>query len=186
MKKIVISFAAVFLLVLIATSIYAQKYTLINDAFEIQFSKTGIITSFLANRKTIEFRKDSLYEGPSLFFLNKKIAISNTKKSETKLVFSGETPTIKVLLSYSFENKAFAIRATIKNKTNREIPIDTLMLCLGINTEMDVYPHWNSVYFPTMLRCEKDFFWGYLMNPSGNIFTVFPPNPVAPGIQLLK
>jgi hypothetical protein len=44
---------------------------------------------------------------------------------------------------------------------------------------MDSFPHWNKVYFPTMMRCERNFFWGYLMNPEGDILTVASPDPIA-------
>ncbi len=161
------------------TLLYAQDYKLKNNSFEIQFSNTGTITSFLSNGEAIEFRKDEKFEGPSIVLANNTVKLNNTQNSPVNLIFSGETPKTNVSLSYFFEKNAFAIRATIKNKTAIELPIDTLMLRLGVNTEMDVFPHWNKVYFPTMMRCEKDFFWGYLMNPSGNILTVVSPNPVA-------
>jgi hypothetical protein len=165
---------------LLASSIlFAQNYKLKNDSFEIQFSPTGTITSFRSNGENIEFRKDNKFEGPAIVFANNKVVLKNTKSNATDLIFSGETSEIGVTLSYSFENKAFAIKATIKNKTADDIPIDTLILRLGINTEMDAFPHWNQVYFPTMMRCEKDFFWGYLMNPGGRIITVTTRNPVA-------
>jgi len=164
---------------LISTLLYAQDFKLKNSSFEIQFSNTGTITSFRGNGEAIEFRKDKKFEGPAIVFASNTVKLSNTRNTSGKLIFSGETPKIIVSLAYSFEENAFAIRATIKNKTAIELPIDTLLLRLGINTEMDAFPHWNKVYFPTMMRCEKDFFWGYLMNPSGNILTVVSPNPVA-------
>ena len=165
---------------LLANSLlFAQDYNLKNSSYEIQFSQTGSITSFQSNGKTIEFRKDTKSEGPAIVFSNSTVILHNTKTSTTGLIFSAETSKINVALSYSFEKNAFVIQATIKNKIGKEIPIDTLMLRLGINTEMDAFPHWNKVYFPTMMRCEKDFFWGYFMNPGGNIITIATQNPVA-------
>ena len=166
-------------LLLVCSTLFAQEYKLKNNLFEIQFRPSGSITSFLSNGEAIEFRKDNKTEGPAIIFSNSTVLLHNTKTSTTGLIFSGETSKIKVALSYSFEKNAFAMEATIKNKTGKEIPIDTLMLRLGINTEMDAFPHWNKVYFPTMMRCEKDFLWGYFMNPAGGILTVSTQNPVA-------
>ena len=174
-----IKFISLAALLLTSSWLFAQNYELKNNSFTIEFNKTGAIASFLSNGKTIEFRNDTEFEGPSIYLANNKIALHKTRNSTNNLVFSGETPLIRASFSYSFQKNAFTICATVKNKTNKLISIDTLTLRLGINTEMDVYPHWNNVYFPTMMRCEKDFFWGYLMNPSGNIITVVSPNPVA-------
>ena len=52
-------------------------------------------------------------------------------------------------------------------------------LVLGIDSEMLSYPRWNYRYFPTLLRCEKTHFWGYLMTPQGRIMTLGSPDPVA-------
>ncbi len=166
-------------LLLASSLLFTKDYKLENDFLELQFSQTGTITSFRSNGETIEFRKDNKFEGPAIVFANNAIKLKNTLNSKGNLIFSGETSEIGVALSYSLEIKAFAIRATIKNKTADDIPIDTLMLRLGINTEMDTYPHWNQVYFPTMMRCERNFFWGYLMNPEGNILTIVSPDPIA-------
>jgi hypothetical protein len=38
--------------------------------------------------------------------------------------------------------------------------------------ELDSFPHWNDVFFPTLMRCEATHFWGYLMNPGGEILVI--------------
>lgn len=50
---------------------------------------------------------------------------------------------------------------------------------LGIDCYMDSYPQWNQQMFPTMFRCEKTHFWGYMMSPDGMILGLASPDPVA-------
>lgn len=50
---------------------------------------------------------------------------------------------------------------------------------LDIDTYMDKYPEWNDKYFPTLLMCEPDHFYGYVMSPSGKMKSVVSPDPVA-------
>ena len=52
-------------------------------------------------------------------------------------------------------------------------------LRLGIDTFMESYPQWDQQFFPTLLRCEKTHFWGYLMSPPGRILALASPDPVA-------
>lgn len=164
---------------LINSLISAQSLSLRNTNFNIRFDVSGVIMKFEYNGKEIEFRKDSIFKGPSIYFLNKRIILRNTAGNSDEVVFQGETPQIKILLSYFLKNEAFAMHVTVENKFNTPLLIDTLMLRLGLNTEMDAYPHWNKVYFPSLLRCEKDFFWGYFMNPEGSILTITSSDPIA-------
>jgi len=57
--------------------------------------------------------------------------------------------------------------------------VDTLVLRTGIIMEMDSYPQWNKVYFPTMMRWEKAFFCGHLMNPEGRILIIASQKTIA-------
>lgn len=52
-------------------------------------------------------------------------------------------------------------------------------LILGIDSEMHAYPQWDTKFFPTLLRCEKDFAWGYFMSPKQTIFGFTTAEPVA-------
>jgi hypothetical protein len=159
--------------------ISAQNYSLENNSFKVKFKNNGTITGFISNGNNVEFRNDSQFEGPSVYLSGARINLRNISKLSNKLGFGGENQYLNVTVEYSFENNAFAVRTTIKNKSGNPIPVDDIMLRLGINTEMDLFPHWNKIYFPTMMRCEKDFFWGYLMNPEGSVLTIVSPDPVA-------
>ena len=72
-----------------------------------------------------------------------------------------------------------AIIAGLKNEGHTGYAPKAASLVLGIDSEMLSYPRWNYSYFPTLLRCEKTHFWGYLMTPYGRIMTVGSPDPVA-------
>lgn len=44
---------------------------------------------------------------------------------------------------------------------------------------MDHYPEWNDKYFPTLLMCEPEHFYGYMQTPSGRVKSIVSPDPVA-------
>ena len=159
--------------------INGQDYFLKNNSFRVEFRKSGAISNFTYNGRNIEFRNDYQFEGPSVYLGNNRILPRNIIKNKDKLVFNGANPDIDVTLTYMFDNEAFAVITNVRNISGKPLAVDNLSLRLGVNTEMDIFPHWNKVYFPTMMRCEKDFFWGYLMNPEGSVLTVVSPDPVA-------
>lgn len=52
-------------------------------------------------------------------------------------------------------------------------------LKLGIDTYMDKYPDWFDKYFPTLMRCEKTHFYGYLQTPSEHTLAIVSEQPIA-------
>lgn len=78
-----------------------------------------------------------------------------------------------------FEKAAGAVKITVTAKNLANTDIDKVTLRLGIDTEMDTYPLWNNKFFPTMLRCEKTHFWGYMMSPVQKCFALLCPQPIA-------
>ncbi len=165
--------------VMISSLLTAQILSLKDSLYEISFSESGSVTKLTEQGNNVEFRKDSTYTGPSIYSSGKRIRLEAFKSSKDTLIFKGEDQNLLVSMRYWIENKSFAIQVFVKNKSVKIIQVNDLMLRLGINTEMDTYPHWHQVFFPTMMRCEKNFFWGYLMNPDGKIITVVSPDPVA-------
>jgi hypothetical protein len=93
--------------------------------------------------------------------------------------FAGTVDGIRHSLRYRIEGNRLAIVAGLKNERLTDYAPSAARLLLGINSEMLSYPTWNDRYFPTLLRCEKTHFWGYLMTPQGRIMTVGSPDPVA-------
>ena len=82
-------------------------------------------------------------------------------------------------LDYRIDGNRLAIVAGLKNEAQTEYAPKAATLVLGVDSEMLSYPRWNYRYFPTLLRCEKTHFWGYLMTPQGRIMTLGSPDPVA-------
>ena len=50
---------------------------------------------------------------------------------------------------------------------------------MGIDCEMISYPQWDEVLFPTLLRCEKDYCWGYFASTKGHALAFVSEDPVA-------
>lgn len=153
--------------------------TLSNKYLTVSFSESGIIRELKYPDEIVEFRKDSVCEGPALYLSGKKVRLGKAVAGRKQVSFTGKTQDAETEMTYSLNRDALVITAKIRNLTQKELPVGRFTLRLGINTEMDSYPHWNEVYFPTLMRCEKNFFWGYFMNPSGNILVVSSPDPVA-------
>ena len=77
------------------------------------------------------------------------------------------------------EGKRVWLDASITNVSDASRSVPQCGLLMGIDTNMAKYPEWNDIFFPTLLRCEKTHFWGYLMTPKGRILTLSSPDPVA-------
>ena len=93
--------------------------------------------------------------------------------------FAGVADGMRHTLRYRLDGPRLAIDAGLKNETGSDYRPEAARLVLGVNSEMKSFPSWNDRYFPTLLRCEKTHFWGYLMTPKGRILTVGSPDPVA-------
>ena len=124
---------------------------------------------------TVEFRADE-YAGPSLWLDGKSLPL---QAGHGKGRFEGEAEGLRYALSYVPDGQGLRLVVECENISGRAMDSLQLSLRLGINTEMDAYPHWRKVFFPTLLRCEKTHFWGYLMNPDGRVLVVASPDPVA-------
>lgn len=161
------------------TNVSAQN--LENHQLKVEFEANGAIHQFTYGKnKTVEFRKDQKFKGPALFFADRELKSSFIKTENTaSLVFTGHTDTLNYTLGYHLEKNALVATVKIKNNKSTIIEIPSLSLKLGVNTEMDTYPHWNDVFFPTLLRCESTHFWGYLMNPKGEILIISSPDAIA-------
>jgi hypothetical protein len=93
--------------------------------------------------------------------------------------FVAKVDGIRYSLGYRIDGNRLAIVAGLKNEAQTEYAPKAATLVLGIDSEMLSYPRWNYRYFPTLLRCEKTHFWGYLMTTQGRIMALGSPDPVA-------
>lgn len=149
--------------------IYACKITLSIDSI-------GFISEInLENKKDIKFRKDE-FAGPSLWLENNRLPVCVLSGNNG---YFGQNDSLSYNVIYSVEAEKIRINISCKNLLLSDLNNIQLSLRLGIDTEMAKYPHWHDVFFPTLMRCEKTHFWGYLMTPLGRILTVSSPDAIA-------
>lgn len=125
----------------------------------------------------VDFRSDA-FAGPSLW-MNNVLIPSSGGAEETDKGYSGRNDTLSYNFLYQVEDERFVVKVTCRNLLKERLENVQLSLRLGIDTEMASYPHWHTVFFPTLMRCEKSHFWGYFMTPLGRILTVACPEPIA-------
>lgn len=70
------------------------------------------------------------------------------------------------------------LKISIEISANKSVSADCFGFRLGIDTYMDKYPQWNSKFFPTALRCEKNGFWSCFMTPEGKMLSVCSPSKI--------
>ncbi len=154
-----------------------------NENLNIKVNDWGIVTSFTYNgargKTDVSFRSDDAFKGPALFFSEKRIDVKKVDGGSNELMFAGETDSLKIWLKYKIEDGAFVVESSVTNKLNSPIKNPILTLRPGVNTELDSFPKWNNIFFPTLLRCEPTHFWGYNMNASGDIIAMGTKEPVA-------
>jgi len=120
--------------------------------------ESGCIVRLYRGSDTIRFRTDE-WSGPSF------------RDIDSNLTYS---------LSYNLNGNHPVCIARIENNTGRDISVNLReRLVLGVDSEMRTFPQWDSLVFPSVIRCEKQFAWGYFMSPTGKILTVATEEPVA-------
>lgn len=142
------------------------------DVGSIESLYFGNISSDAAE---VKFRNDTL-SGPSLVLNGEKLVM---KIDESDRGFVGTGRGLDYRISYSLDNDKLGIEVTLTNTLKTSLDNAQLSLRLGLSTEMRKYPQWREEFFPTLLRCEKTHFWGYLMTPNGRVLTITSPNPIA-------
>ena len=148
----------------------------------IKHDGTLDFVGFDADGQTLKvgFCRDG-YAGPRWYFNldEKEHGVELTCADETGLRFSGRSQGLTFSLAYEMTGNRLAVIASITNTSGKVFRPEKCGLKIGIDTYMDIYPNWNDKYFPTLLRCEKTHFWGYLMSPLGKILTVCSPDAIA-------
>ncbi|MDR1897644.1 MAG: hypothetical protein LBR10_12725 [Prevotellaceae bacterium] len=129
---------------------------------------------YFAGYDTVKLYPDGEFAGPALFFNEQRLSLEGTDGK-----YSGSTESLDYGLEYRTEGGSFVISVRCRNNGKEDLKNVQFSLLTGINTVMDAWPEWRSVYFPTLMRCEQTHFWGYLMTPNGSILTLASPDPVA-------
>ena len=134
-----------------------------------------ISTINIEGKKNIEFRNDD-FSGPSLWLENSRLPV---EKSRDFCGYSGRNDSLSYKVTYGIESGKLKVSVSCRNLLIEDLENIQLSLRLGIDTEMAKYPHWHDVFFPTLMRCEKTHFWGYMMTPLGRILTVSSPDAIS-------
>ena len=135
--------------------------------------ETGCIRSMTVEHagrtETIPFRTDHM-SGPAL----EGIALKPDAEG-----FSGQEGPLKVTMAYQAHDDHLQLRITAVNTGSTPYTPRRLRLRLGVDGEMHTFPQWDEKLFPTLMRCEKSYGWGYLMSPRGIILALGTEEPVA-------
>lgn len=133
---------------------------------------------FPQDTQDIVFLGDTL-RGPSLHVTeNGKSATLELSKTDDH-TFETVLHQVRYELSYAVAQDAVFLTVCVRNLSHVPFQPDNVSLVMGLSNYMENYPQWNNIYFPTLLRCEKTHFWGYLMNPDGHILSISCPQPIA-------
>lgn len=132
----------------------------------------GTIITYTQDGVTIPFRTDSL-SGPSWYGVELK------PSGADPLFFYGNKDAITYTLKYDPAIDHLTVRFGIRNNTDTVFAPESASAVIGIDSEMHSFPQWNDRHFPTLMRCEHDFAWGYFMSPQGSVMAVGVEQPVA-------
>ena len=130
----------------------------------------------VSGKKNFYVYKTENFSGPSLQLNGEELLFS---RQVGENCFEGNFRGVEYSIKYISDVNCLGIVVSCKNISNQNMEDIQFSLRLGINTCMKTYPEWRSIYFPTLLKCEKTHFWGYFMRPDGNILTVTSPDPIA-------
>lgn len=136
--------------------------------------KGGLSEVVFAGQAPLVFHIKGALSGPSLLLNEEALTLSGSNGQ-----YSGSSTSLNYGLAYSVEGGQLAIKVKLHNSGASDLNGLQFSIQLGLNTEMTSFPEWRTTYFPTLLRCEQTHFWGYLMNPNGDIVTLASPDPVA-------
>ncbi len=102
-------------------------------------------------------------------------------KHEYYAVIDGETfPVAKTNTLSVSEQEMWVdgdLKLSIRLDVLEDVEVEKLFLRTGIDCYMERYPEWNEIFFPTMLKCEKTHFNGYLQTPNGRVLGLASPQP---------
>lgn len=142
------------------------------DSERVELGKTGYIERIVSKETgdTVLFRNDR-WRGPAFEGVDLEY--------RGNWCYEAEKEGLLYRLQYGEQAGNIFVEASIRNISDRVILPEHLRLRLGIDTYMDKFPDWNFRYFPTLLRTERNYFWGYFMSPSGKIMALASTGAVA-------
>ena len=178
MKQIKTALRRIGLLLALGAGLNAAGQTTLQNrqgTVRAQLDSAGRLTAlelYASKSQPVGFRTDA-FAGPALTAGGQPLAL----KPQGEARFAGANDSLQYSLAYRIDGQGLQLAVTCR--ALRALDQLQFSLRLGLDTEMDHYPQWRQVFFPTMLRCERTHFWGYFMSPLGRIVAVSSPDPVA-------
>jgi len=106
--------------------------------------------------------------------------VSLSKTNGEALVFEGRSGDRVYSIAYRDEEGEFTISAGIRNEGSQPLVASPrVRFALGIDHEMKDPASYFTIFFPTLLRCEKSYLWGYFQSPNGQVLAIASKEPVA-------
>ena len=170
-------FASLRHILLLLTAVGGMSLPAQNVVYKLNDSKTlDYLVYPQLGGDTIQFNTGEM-AGPSLMLNGENLPFAEAVAAGK---IAGSSKGLRYSIAYDVvKNDLLKLTVTCKNVSDDLLKDVQLSLRLGINTCMRSFPQWRSIYFPTLLKCEKTHFWGYFMNPDGKILTVASPDPIA-------
>ena len=135
-------------------------------------AKRGVLLEYTQYGSVVPFRVDD-FAGPTWE------GVEMSPCDGAPLSFRGNKDGNVYTIKYIPMSDHLAVECGMLNETSSTFAPMRASLVIGTDSEMRSYPLWNDKYFPTLLRCERDFAWGYFMSPLGGIMAVGVEDPVA-------
>lgn len=161
----------------------AGQSVLKKNNWECNINRDGTLECIVFKEKagndTIPFFKKTDKAGP-LFYVK-----DDDKEWRGKWVACGwntykcEVEGVECVLRYKEHRSWPAIEVTLTNRSVVPFQPQKAGLKMGIDTYMDKYPDWFHKYFPTLMRCEKTHFYGYMQTPEEHTLAIASEQPVA-------
>ena len=169
------------LLLLAGPQLWAQP-SLHNSYWNIHFRQDGTMSRLLTlshgTWDSVSLAKND-HSGVSWYVNQNGVRQPIRLARYAQNAYDGNFKGIRVGLRYGLNDDKLIIKAVATNTTGQVFRPEKLGLDMGISHYMSAYPQWDAIYFPTMLRCEKTHFWGYMMSPDGRLLGLASPDPVA-------
>ncbi len=148
-------------------------------------SIVNLAMTFGGKRVDVPWRKSDGSSGPAwkLSVAQKadgKGLVSLKKTNGDGLVFEGRVGEQVYSLAYRDEAGDLTLEAGIRNDSDKLfVAAPEVRLVLGIDHEMNNPTNYFTMFFPSLLRCERAHFWGYFETPNGQVLAIASKDPVA-------
>ncbi len=135
--------------------------------------QSGVIKEFVGQvdgrSEVVPFRLDTM-GGPSF---------EGVRLHAEGRLFTGRKGNVELSLEYRPQGDHLEVVLTAHNAGHEPYEPVRLRMRVGADAEMHTFPEWDKKFFPTLMRCEKNFAWGYLMSPRGVVLALGIADPVA-------